>query len=757
MNPQKELLLRQIEDRVVNKKLINKAVEKKLNLYFMPRDSQGCGFYRMLLPASTIKDNNLANVEINPNFNKKLAEWANVIIVQRATEPDFYEFFEYVQAQGKIIIYEIDDLIYGVHKNNQAYEVWNPQFPRTARALRLMSMANYISVTTERLANEYCTHNKNIFILPNYLDKELWDAPRGWKAHDWDHYYMQKGDNLIRIGWMGGASHQSDLEMIAPILIRLSRKYKNVKIVLMGYDAYDIFSKIPLTEAICPHCCNEGQLQIERGVGILEYPAKLKSLAFDIGIAPLVETAFNECKCVTGNTLINTENGLERIESIVKHRKNNEQIATKSKLKVINSDANNNILTHFYSKKEKTVKIITQNGYCIEGTKTHRILSDKEEWKPLLEIKIGDPIKFEKIVFSKKMFEMQYNFWASRVGTLVDGEDIPIFKLTEKYAEIIGAIIGDGHVAGSISIACDKQDKDVIEHYTELVSSLGFKPRQWDEKNANCRYVGFSSMPFKNILISLGVVDNNIKKNFSVPDCIFKSPQNVVSKFLSALFDTDGCVKRSGIQFSTKSYKLAHEVQLLLLGFGIKSRVSATFSKIYSKNYYRVDIGRIGSEIFQKEIGFISIRKKILLKEVLSKNRGNNIGKNEFIDFIKKIEHSENTVYDITVENSKWYVGNGIVNHNSDIKLKEFSALGIPVVASNIKPYNVSLKHGVTGYLASNGKEWFDYLELLVQDKELRVKLGKNALRWYEENTIDRHIHKWVEAYSQAVNRIPQW
>lgn len=275
---------------------LRNPLKRPLRIYFAPRDNKGCGFYRILQPASVIKDKGLAEVQVYPGWDPKLVDWCDIIHIQRPSDPELYESLAEAQAKGKIIIFELDDLIYGVHPKNPAYPYWSPDSWRTAVAIRTMTMCDYITVTTKRLANEYAQYNRNIFVLPNYIDNNLWDVPFSWKSEQWDNYYKKKNDDTIRIGWAGGGSHTDDLEMISDVLTKIAKKHKNVRIVLMGFTPQHIFGKIPLAESTCAHCGKQGQLELVEGTDLIRYPSKLKSLALDIGIAPLVENSFNECK-----------------------------------------------------------------------------------------------------------------------------------------------------------------------------------------------------------------------------------------------------------------------------------------------------------------------------------------------------------------------------------------------------------------------------------------------------------------------------
>ncbi len=68
----------------------------------------------------------------------------------------------------------------------------------------------------------------------------------------------------------------------------------------------------------------------------------------------------------------------------------------------------------------------------------------------------------------------------------------------------------------------------------------------------------------------------------------------------------------------------------------------------------------------------------------------------------------------------------------SSIKWMEYSMYKIPVIASPVYPYNRdvlgldTIKDGETGLFA-NDNEWFEKLSLLIEDEQLRNKLGENA------------------------------
>jgi len=82
----------------------------------------------------------------------------------------------------------------------------------------------------------------------------------------------------------------------------------------------------------------------------------------------------------------------------------------------------------------------------------------------------------------------------------------------------------------------------------------------------------------------------------------------------------------------------------------------------------------------------------------------------------------------------------------SAIKYYEAAMLGIPLVATNSGPYEREMT-SETGVLVRNTeKEWIDGLSTLIEDKELRRILAKNALRDVIQNhNLDYTADEWVD------------
>lgn len=105
------------------------------------------------------------------------------------------------------------------------------------------------------------------------------------------------------------------------------------------------------------------------------------------------------------------------------------------------------------------------------------------------------------------------------------------------------------------------------------------------------------------------------------------------------------------------------------------------------------------------------------------------------------------TMFDIALApagSSSWYRG------KSDLRWLEASALGVPVIADpNVYP---NIEPGRTGFWASGPDELSFLLRKLVEDAELRHRVGEEAREYvHRERTADIAARAWYEVCSAVV------
>lgn len=94
----------------------------------------------------------------------------------------------------------------------------------------------------------------------------------------------------------------------------------------------------------------------------------------------------------------------------------------------------------------------------------------------------------------------------------------------------------------------------------------------------------------------------------------------------------------------------------------------------------------------------------------------------------------------------------------SHIKWMEYSMLKIPTIASNTYPYiraidgTKIIQHKKTGFIAKSLKDWEKYLQLLIDNAELRNEIGNNAFEFIKNNWQGKnHINKYITAINNIV------
>jgi len=91
----------------------------------------------------------------------------------------------------------------------------------------------------------------------------------------------------------------------------------------------------------------------------------------------------------------------------------------------------------------------------------------------------------------------------------------------------------------------------------------------------------------------------------------------------------------------------------------------------------------------------------------------------------------------------------------SNVKFLEAAMLEIPVIAqgftTNDSPYDNDI-NGKNGILIKDNSKWMEETVKLIEDKDLRRKIGKEAKQYVLENySIDKHANRWREEYNKLL------
>lgn len=83
--------------------------------------------------------------------------------------------------------------------------------------------------------------------------------------------------------------------------------------------------------------------------------------------------------------------------------------------------------------------------------------------------------------------------------------------------------------------------------------------------------------------------------------------------------------------------------------------------------------------------------------------------------------------------------------------LLEAAAFGKPLLALNFCAAKEMIKHGETGFVANNLSEFKNYLEKLIQDKNLRQTMGKKAKEWSKEFRWEETAREYKKVFRTVI------
>lgn len=401
--------------------------------------------------------------------------------------------------------------------------------------------------------------------------------------------------------------------------------------------------------------------------------------------------------CVDPSTLVFTEEGLRSMKDVV-----DEKIQV-----VSDGEASRRVYDRNIIRNQPTVTMRTRRGFSITGSVTHRVLLADGTFRRLDELVAGDivsisggsgmwPSKEVRVSWSKpKAFSLvdaakkaetsvwtlmrrksgkhcscsssckidaaieEYKSHPSAVGISKRRSVIVPTVVGEDFASFLGYLVGDGHISlAKRVIGLTTADVEQARSFSFLVRRLfGIVPRTI--RDGKRFRVLFHSLTVSDYLVqAIGLTTGPSARQKTIPDVILKSPENVVSKFLRAYFDCDGCACKQGVILSTSSDFLAERVQILLLNWGILSRRHKQAHEIWN-----IHVSGISAARFSEKIGFGLSRKQKKLDRYVKNHEW--FKKEKYEDEVVGIEHGTGDVYDISVRDTHRYAAAGFVNHNS--------------------------------------------------------------------------------------------
>jgi stage V sporulation protein R len=358
-------------------------------------------------------------------------------------------------------------------------------------------------------------------------------------------------------------------------------------------------------------------------------------------------------------------------------------------------------------RQHDTVTLKTRRGLKLLGSNNHRVLlADGKTWRRLDALAVGDqlavsggnglwPRRAPVILWAAEprksltdvAEEVGVSLWTvlrHRAGRTVraasalavaldDYEEFQVGsrllrarrpirvprQMTEDLGAFLGYLVGDGHISRlKHHLGLTTGDREQALRFQRLGRALFGVPARM-RLDGNRWRVLFHAESLSDLLVDgLGLTYGPSAREKTIPAMILRSPKDVMSAFLRALFDCDGHAGRQGVILSSSSARLSEQVQIVLLNYGILSR-----RRPHKDGCWHVHVTGQSARIFADEVGFGLTRKRAALQKYLRAHRW--FKDEAWSDEVVGLERGRADVYDISVEETHRYAAAGFVNHNS--------------------------------------------------------------------------------------------
>lgn len=218
-------------------------------------DTAGCFLYRIFWPLTNLPKDQF---EVSWGAPGPDIFDYDIVIGQRIIGDN--ELWQKLCADPSVAaVYDLDDYLIGLDPDSELYGHFAPQAPGTERNI---AAADLVTVSTPRLANRLRDLNKNTTVLPNCLPQEM--------IRHLSLPYVPV------VGWAGSMFHGRDFDGI--------------------YEQIHAFkTRIPRAQVVTHGANYLGGLS-DRNWGWTTMESYMASSDFNIGIAPLRRTPFNDMK-----------------------------------------------------------------------------------------------------------------------------------------------------------------------------------------------------------------------------------------------------------------------------------------------------------------------------------------------------------------------------------------------------------------------------------------------------------------------------
>lgn len=393
--------------------------------------------------------------------------------------------------------------------------------------------------------------------------------------------------------------------------------------------------------------------------------------------------------CVAGNTLVWTEQGLVRIDSLSTNRQ--AKTFSKSRLNVYSADGTVRPTEFYYSGISSGIKFTLANGQELTTTWKHPLKVNthynynkdriskanaaeykkyirSNKWVRAKDIKEGDYVQVDR----KGIFKGRND-----IITLPNTSNLYITKhtksfnvpkkLTEDFSEFLGMFTCKGTYStnnGSyvFTIACNEQTQDRLLYLVKELFNI-----KAEVVNNRYKYVCFSSKCVGKYLEEVfKITPRAIEKK--IPKLVLESNYKVQRAFIKGMTLHISTKRHEYPEIIfTNNYTVLHALQIMLLNLGITSSIKRKHTLVIYRDSSLAFIRAIGLEDKDNYDYLTSYYKPLSPHNYMHSYKDIvPVDKDTLLVRVAKVEQApDQAFYDVSVADSHSFIANGIISHNT--------------------------------------------------------------------------------------------
>ena len=323
--------------------------------------------------------------------------------------------------------------------------------------------------------------------------------------------------------------------------------------------------------------------------------------------------------CLTGDALVATDRGFRKLSTLGNVDGETWQDVG---FRVLTDDGDQRATKFFINGVEPTRRIVTKNGYTIQGTPTHRIkivdpLTKQLTWKRFADVSTDDVValaigQFVGAPVNVALPPLGEEYWTGDYTTRVPR------TMTAELAEILGYFMGDGSLhAKGLRLCVAGADIDTLAHIKSRIKELF----NLEIKSEDCG--GFFSVYVNSVPLAMwweacgfAKIQPHVSHSGKgylprIPEALLATNDpTIYGAFLRGLFEADGTVTNGAPSVTTAHREFSDQIKQIMLALGIP-----TSTKIDTSGWGQSDLfvlrvrNNSYARMFADTIGFMSSRK----------------------------------------------------------------------------------------------------------------------------------------------------